>query len=128
MSKERKTLKIFSLMLWVLSVVMIGASIHGLTKGILGVALTLLATGIAGLFIGKMGIVGANTPSKVTTLPNVGMWLGIIVGVWDVLIILEYIPTPPHPHVMATILFSIAVVIFFAMSYFAKRVSEQVSL
>ncbi len=128
MSKERKTLKVFSLMFWVLSVVMIGASIHGFTKGIVGVALSLLVVGIAGLFYGKMGIVGANTPSKVKSLPTLSFWLGIIVVVWLILIAIGYIPTPPHPQMMASILFGLAAIILFGMSHFAKRVSEQVSL
>ncbi len=128
MSKERKTLKVLSLLLWVLSVVMIGASIHGFTKGIVGVALSLLVVGIAGLFYGKKGIVGANTPSKVNLLPTMSVWLGIIVVVWLVLVAIGFVPTPPHPRMMATILFVIAAIILFAMSHFSKRVSEQVSL
>ena len=128
MSKERKTLKVLSLLFWVLSVVMIGASIHGFTKGIVWIALSLLIVGIAGLFYGKKGIVGANTPSKVNLLPTMSVWLGIVVVVWTVLVAIGFVPAPPHPKMMSTILLSIAAIILFMMSYFAKRVSEQVSL
>ncbi len=128
MSKERKTLKIFSLMLWVLCIVMIGAAIHGFTKGIVGVALSLLVVGVAGLFYGKRGIIGANTPSKVGNLPAMSLGLGVITVVWLIAISMEFIPTPPHPRMMSLILFGLFALVMFAIRYFAQRVSEQVSL
>ncbi len=128
MSKERKSLKVMSLMFWVLSLVMIAGSIHGFVKGVIGISLSMFVIGFAGLFYGKKGIVGANTPSKVGALPSMSLWLGIIVVVWAVLIGVGFIPAGPHTQMVSLILFGLVALVLFAMNYFAKKVAEQVSL
>ncbi len=128
MSKERKSLKITSLLFWVLSLVLIAGSIHGFVKGVVGISLSMTVIGVAGLFYGKKGIVGANTPSKVGSLPAMSFWLGIIVAVWLVLISVGFIPAGPHTQIVSIVLFGATAVILFAMYHFAKQVAEQVSL
>ncbi len=128
MSKERKTLKILSLLFWVVSIVMIASAIHGFMKGVVGISLSMLVIGIAGLFYGWMGIQGANTPSKINTLPVMSLALGVIDVIWLSLIAINFIPAETHVRVVSLVIFGIVALILFALNTYAKRVAEQVSL
>lgn len=129
MSKERKTLKILSLILWVASLMLAGGCIHGIIKAPTPFLIAYeIVVALLGFYTGWLGVQGANTPSKVGAHPK----FSIVIMVFNLLFVLgvnfNYIQASNHgPHMVANISIFMFVVSLLSCIY-AKKVSEQVTL
>ena len=129
MSKERKTLKILSLIMWVLSLVFVVGAIHGAIKAMQPLLFSYaLVMGLVGFYTGWQGIQGANTPSKVGAQPKYNIVIAIASVIWSAMFYTNHIEALNHGPQMITYISIVMFVVAVLSCMYGKKVSEQVTL
>lgn len=129
MSKERKTLKILSLVMWLLSLIVLIGGIHGAVASPepLLIAYSLVLS-VFCFYTGWLGIKGANTPSAVGAYPKCCIVIAIVCILWFIAVAMGWIESDSHGPMMLKYL-SLAMFVDAALGCsYGKKVSEQVSL
>ena len=129
MSKERKTLKILSLVMWVISLLMLVGCIHGAVASPQPLLIAYgLVLSLFGFYTGWLGIKGANTPSVVGAQPKCCIVIMIVCVLWVVAVTMGWVVSETHGPKMLEYLSILMFVDAILGCSFGKKVSEQVSL